>query len=396
MRILVFNPNLIRLNSLGACEQDRLQNVHDLIRLGHQVLLFTGYTSYQKRTDVESFYAERGLSIHLIPPPSQRFHPRRWTNLAYLDGATWEFGQPRFVAEADKVIKEWKPDLVWCHTTYNWVAASVARRRGIPTVVRSVNYEAETVLQELGNSPRNQFRAYVKRASERAALRAASVLAAITPDEQRIYEKIDPQAVVSLLPLRALPRLLRSPRPAREHRPLRLFFMGSTYNVHHNASALRFIVEGLLLRLREASPGTFEIHIMGSKVPTALSAQAAEDLIFDGYVPDIDTHLEMMDIALAPSLFGTGMQQKVFEPLCRAFPTVTHPRGLAGYDFQDGVHLLMAEDATGYVEQLLRLRDPALRQQLSDMASQQAARLFNPSRYDDELATIFQHIQHEL
>jgi hypothetical protein len=388
MRILVVNPTLIRLSNLGACEQDRLQNVNDLVRLGHEVRVVTGQMPYQQHWEVERFYAERNMRTTIVTPTSERWRPTRFTQFAYLDGATWEYAQPHFVKTAKQAIMDWKPDLVWCHATYNWASAAVARQHRIATVIRSVNYEAETVLHELGSSALNRFRARVKRASERTALRTACVLVAITPDEQHIYQQIDSHASVALLPLRALPKLLRPARSARNACPLRVFFMGSTYSVPHNVAALRFIVEQLMPRLRQAAPNAFEIHIMGSKVPAALSGMAAPDLIFDGYVPDLDAHLEKMDIALAPSLYGTGMQQKVFEPLCRGFPMVTHARALAGYDFLDGVHLFTAEDAEGYVQHLLQLREPTLRAQLSAAASAQAIQLFNPARYDHDVKAI--------
>jgi hypothetical protein len=89
-----------------------------------------------------------------------------------------------------------------------------------------------------------------------------------------------------------------------------------------------------------------------------------------------------------PSLSGNGMQQKVFEALCRGFPTVTNRRALAGYAFAEGEHLLLAEDVAGYVAALRRLRDEALRARLGTAARDQAGRLFSAAALDAATAAV--------
>jgi glycosyltransferase involved in cell wall biosynthesis len=394
MRILVVNPALVRLNNLGACEQDRMYNVVDLARLGHEVHLLTGFMAYQQRAEVEQYYRQRGIEATVVPIAKPTLTWQRFTRPAYLDGAAWEYARPDFLRAVRQVLDSWKPALVWCHATYNWGAAMVAYQQDIPAVVRSVNYEPEQLLHETGHSVANRIRYFAKVRSEQSVLHYAAVTVAITPDEQRLYQQMNLHACVKLLPLRALPHLLHAGRAPRQQNPLRVFFMAASYNVSHNAAGLRFVVEELVPRIRVAAPGVFEFHIMGSKAPQAVLDKAAFDLIFDGYVPDIGAHLETMDIAIAPSLSGAGMQQKVFEPLCRAFPTITHLRALAGYPFEDGVHLLTAEDAEGYTQQILRLRDPALRAQLSARAAEQTAKLFSPARYTADLSEILEAAIH--
>jgi hypothetical protein len=392
MRILVVNPALVRLNSLGACEQDRMQNVVDLTRLGHEVHLLTGFMPYQKPEEVALYYDQQGIRATVVPVVKPTMSWRRFMRLAYLDGAAWQYANPRFLRAVEQMVNEQKPHLVWCHASYNWGAARLAHQHGVKTVIRSVNYEPEQLLYERGDSLFNRARYFAKTHGERNVLRYASVTAVITPDEQRIYQQLNPRAAVKLLPLRALPRLLRPPRSVQAGRPLRVFFMAASYSVTHNAAALRFVVEAVVPRARQVAPGDFEFHIMGSKVPQTILDQAAPDLIFDGYVPAIDAHLEVMDIALAPSLSGAGMQQKVFEPLCRAFPTITHQRALAGYPFEADTHLLIAGSSEDYVRQLLRLRDPILRAQLSAQVAQRAASLFSPARYDGDVQAILQAV----
>lgn len=388
MRVLVINPALVRLHSLGACEQDRLRNIDTLRRLGHSVHVLTGWMPYQSIEEVQRFYAERQMDSTLSPIGGGR-SPGRWLKLAQWDGMAWEYASPEFLDVVQRTLAAFQPNRVWCHGSYLWAPALAALRSGVPAVVRSVNYEPMQLLHENRRSPRDVIRYLGKAAGERRAA-SATVLAAITPVEANIYRQIAPKANVALLPLQTLPDVLRPPRAQPARSPLRVFFMGASYNVAHNRQALQFILDDLVPLIRAQAPGEFVFHIFGSKVPADLAERAADDVRFDGYVPDLNASLEAMDIALAPSLAGVGMQQKVFEPICRAFPTVTHARALAGYAFEPGVHVLTAEDAAGYAAHLLSLREPQRRAALSQQAAAQAAQLFSQAALDARVSALME------
>jgi glycosyltransferase involved in cell wall biosynthesis len=390
MRILVINPLLPSLKMLGACEQDRLISLDDLQRLGHDVHVLTLSNPHHPLVEHQAYYAKRGVvQVKVVPYPRQRLSPARLRNVAYLlDGAAWEYATPRFRQAVEKALQQVKPDVVWCHTSYLWPPARMASHHGFPTVIRSVNYESSHVLQEDGRTLGNWLRYFGKEMGERWAARRSSVLAAITPDEQQIYQAMAPGHPIHLLPLRTLPRLLRPPHRVLDRRPLHVFFMGASYNVPHNRAALDFVVGQVVPRVRNAAPERFVFHVIGGKIPHEMRNYAAPDLILDGYVDDIDAHLDKMDIALVPSRFGQGMQQKVFEALCRGFPTITTHRALAGYLFEDASSIMLADDAEASAAQLLRLEDPALRARTAAGASQQAAALFSQPVLDSCMAAI--------
>lgn len=390
MRILVINPALPRLNALGACEQDRLAHVQRLVERGFQVHVLTGYMPYQERSAVEAFYHARQLQVTLVPI---HHAPRlsRLRDFALLDGMAWEYGTPSFLSAVSQVLGDFQPERVWCHGSYLWPAALHAMKRGCRTIIRSVNFEPDQLLHERANIRLRALRYQAKLMGERRAL-TASAVAAISPDGMRRYQRLDPDAILHNLPLQTLPRLLDwdGMPDAERHAdrdmdvPLHLFFMGASYNVFHNRDALRFLVEDVLPRVRALVPGAFVFHMLGSKVPDALKAYAAPDCIFEGYVPDLAAFLRGMDIAVSPSLQGAGMQQKVFEPLTLGFPLVTHTRGIAGYDFQHGVHLLAADDATPdtFAAHLVALRSADLRAHLGRNARAQAQASFSQPAMD--------------
>ena len=67
------------------------------------------------------------------------------------------------------------------------------------------------------------------------------------------------------------------------------------------------------------------------------------NMIYRGYVNKYEDLMKEMDIAISPSISGRGMQQKIFEPLARGIPTISSDKGMQGYQFEDGKHILLAK-----------------------------------------------------
>lgn len=394
MRILVINPMILRLQAPGADEQDWFGHIEQLQRLGHEVQVVTIQNPGLDREAQEQYYAAFNVQVaaRVIPAVHHSLHAQRFRDLAYLDGAAWVYAQPDYLRGLQQMITDWQPEVVWCHGSYMWPPAKLAQRMGYKTVVRSVNYEPLHEFTEQ-KTLANRLRYAGKWLGERRSLRYADVYAAITPAEQALYQQIAPDRPIYLLPLRGMMRQLQAhpfPQPT-DHQPLRVFMMGSTYRVTHNEAALAFFVEEIVPRVRAAMPGAFEFHVLGGKAPARYTRQAAADLHFAGFVPDLVAHLRTMDMAVIPSLFGQGMQQKVFEPLCYGFPTITHRRALAGYPLDEAV--MTAETPEEYVAHLQKLRDPAVRQAKSAQSLDQAHALFNPARMDGYVQSILDALQ---
>lgn len=388
MRVLVTTPPLI-LPPRGACEHDRASGIQQLARLGHDVRVLSFRFSWQD-SDRDTSAAYLGAHVELLP-----YHPVPPKSLcaighriaaalcrpALLDGSAMAYTRRDVVRRFDELVDDWRPDVAWFDYTNLWPLVERARARGVATVVRSINYEPQHNLEERGGGFANQGRYFAKYLSERASIRAADAFAAITPADRCEYLRLG-RVDCGVLPLRSLSSLLRPPRPARSRAPLEVFFFGSNYAVSHNRAALLFILREVVPAARAAAPGAFRFNLLGSKPPSGLEPLQADDVRLNGFVSDLETFLDGMDIALVPSLYGGGMQQKIFEPICRAFPSVLAPRGAAGYPVRDGEHALFATSAEEIVAALLRLRDPLLREQLSLGASAFGAEHFNETACD--------------
>lgn len=391
LRILTVHPSLGALAPVDAAAQDQLSLIDNLMRRGHDIHWLTRCSPYRNMGEIEHFFAERKILATILPWQHKRLVRRRMANIAFWDGRSWDYSQSDFMSALKRLLDDWKPDLAICCTSFTWASAALAQSHGIPTIIRSQNDETGTIRPRTKYSVAGFLQHIGARFGELQAVRHADVLAAITPTEQRAYQRKNQRANVQLLPLCTLTSFLRPAVFHPKHAPLRVFFMAASYKSIHNASALQFMIREVVPAARKASPGAFEFHILGSKVPPEITQWAAPDLVFDGFVPDLEKHLAEMDIAVSPSIIGPGMQQKVFEPICRGFPTITHPRGLAGYPFEADVDVLLALDAAGFVQQLIRLQNPTLRQSIGQNAARKAAELFSQEQLDSFIDVILEN-----
>jgi len=88
-------------------------------------------------------------------------------------------------------------------------------------------------------------------------------------------------------------------------------------------------------------------------------------VVVTGYVTSMQEYLSRATIAIAPMKSGSGMQFKVIEAMASGVPVVATPYALGGLEVMNGEHLLIARDAEGFAEGIIRLiRDSQLRNHL--------------------------------
>jgi len=256
-----------------------MTNIRDLLRLGHEVRLLTRISPYTTLDDCRKFYQEQGIDVRLIPWQTRKMLRYRIRDVAFVNGISWEFGKPDFLEGLAQELITWTPDVVWCHTGYAWPAAAFVKKHGVPAIIRSIdyvpaNYTLKNQRDMKGYLPAKMLRYWGALMSEYRSLQNAAVHVAITPVEQKLYQKLRPKSNVQVLPLRVLPQLVKKERRQASNRhPLRVYFMGTKYTARHNFAALNFILDEIIPLVRKRCPGAFEFHILGQRVPPELLTQ---------------------------------------------------------------------------------------------------------------------------
>jgi glycosyltransferase involved in cell wall biosynthesis len=378
MKILVVTP-WVPFPVTGADQQDRFEGFLQLQKLGHDVHVIAKIHGYQDRSAVEKFYNDAGISLELIPYVSSlpqllaKNILRVLSEPALFDGAALEYTDPITEMAITKAVERFKPDCAWVEFTFLWPVVRLLKKLGVPSVMRSANNEAQQSIDEHGGNLFSHILAIPKFRGEKIAARESNVMLAITPVEKDWYIHCGSKHV-DVLPLRGLPKTLRTHQHSEKEK-LNVVFLSSSYSNGHNRDALQFLLTQVIPAVRAQAPGVFRFHITGQKFPENFRSLITDDTTVHGFIPDLCGFLDTMEIALCPSVVGQGMQQKIFEPLCCGLPLITHHT--AGYPFVDGKHVLFAQDAQGYAAHLMSLRSITRRQELADEAYALAQKLFS-------------------
>jgi O-antigen biosynthesis protein len=117
--------------------------------------------------------------------------------------------------------------------------------------------------------------------------------------------------------------------------------------------------------LRVALPD-IRLHVLGDLPDAVRRDLAALGLELHGRVSDLAPWLDHCLASLAPLRFGAGVKGKINMAMSHGVPVIATTIAVEGMQLHDGVDVLVADDATAFVNAVLRLqRDKALWRQLS-------------------------------
>lgn len=377
-RILVLTP-WVPYPVTGACQQDRFWGLKQMQSMGYQLHVIAKIHPWQPREEIEQVFAKEGIALTLVPyvkSIAQLFLtrlPRVLTTPALFDGAALEYTDPSYEHIVKDAVERLKPDVAWIEYTLLWPLLRLLKPYGIPTIMKSSLNEPANCRDENGWSFSSIIKSLPKYPGERIAARESDFIFGITPVEEDWYRSLG-ALHTGTLPLRGLSKCFAK-KTHQEKDVLDVVFLSSNYNMGHNRDALVYLLEEIIPRVRTRAPDTFTFHLTGSKFPERYKHHLTDDVQVTGFVPDIGAFLSTMDIALCPWISGHGMQQKVFEPLCRSLPLITTKT--AGYPFEPGREVLLADTPDEYVDHLLLLTDASRRQAQADAAYAKAQELFS-------------------
>lgn len=371
--ILPFVPFLQR-----SANQLNMNGVIKLLRgEGHEIRLIA--KSREKNANYSEFERKYGIQVFTTPYVKNSscwklikrlFNPLLW------DGESYAYAEKNIQALVKKHIEEFAPNFVWVSYTYLWPFRHLAKKKKTPFIVRSHNFEPMQLFWETGGGVKTMLKFLPKLLTEWFSVRFSDFVFAISPKEEKIY-KILGAKKVSVLPSAALPFMFSEKKEINDKRPLNLLFMGSNYDIPHNSAAVEFLLKKVMPEVEKRAHEEFVLRITGEKLPERLKKYLSKNIIYEGFVGDLGEVFGKTDIAVTPSILGGGMQLKIFEPLACGIPTITSPRGLAGYEFKDGEDVLLASSADEFVEKILMCRDIETRRSLSKNALAKCHLLFS-------------------
>ena len=242
-------------------------------------------------------------------------------------------------------------DLVWFFTVRAWVWAGEPNLA--PTVVDIDDLDDQKILGRLVVS---------SRADNLLPLVRHKLASKFWRFEvrrwQRLHRRIDETAVPvvcsdidaarsGLRNVRVIPNGYKVPdrhlRKAEVGSKPTVMFQG-TLRYPPNADAARFLIDEIAPHLASLVPEV-QVRLVGV-IPQTFAVSADPSLVtLVGPVVDIAEELVQADVIVVPLRFGSGTRIKILEAFAHRIPVVSTSLGAEGLDVEDGVHLLIGDDA---------------------------------------------------
>ena len=167
-----------------------------------------------------------------------------------------------------------------------------------------------------------------------------------------------PAAKVTVLPA-PRPKERTADRSPMEARPFQVGLIAS--GALSNVEGLRFLLRQVMPALRERGARLLLAGTVGRFAPPMPS----EEGVALGWVEDVATFYDQVEVVVVPLLTGTGVSVKTMEAAAHGAAIVTTTVGMRGIQLQPGRDLLVADDAETFAASIVRvLGDAALRESL--------------------------------
>ena len=203
------------------------------------------------------------------------------------------------------------------------------------------------------------------------------------PEEADAYMRAGlPRAKVEVLPLPYLKQ--HDARAVPEPRP---------YQVGLIASTTLFNIEGLAFLARQVMP---ILRARGVRLLIAGTVGRFAPMFMDpadgtvlGWVDDVATFYDQVEVVAVPLLTGTGVSVKTMEAAAYGAAIVSTQVGLRGLNLQAGTEVLVADDPATFAASILQVLDePALRDALRRNSAAGLRREHSRATFTDSVARL--------
>jgi glycosyltransferase involved in cell wall biosynthesis len=124
---------------------------------------------------------------------------------------------------------------------------------------------------------------------------------------------------------------------------------------HANVSMVNYMVTEILPKIWEKRSDV-QLWIVGKDPPKDVRKFGDSSLIHvTGTVPDVRPYLQSATVAVAPLVYGTGVQNKVLESMACGTPVVATSLAVSALNAQPGKDLLVADQPTEFARHIFNL-----------------------------------------
>jgi len=188
------------------------------------------------------------------------------------------------------------------------------------------------------------------KARELGVIASADATILCNSEEMTILRGELPAAIFHYLPW-VIEGKTRAPAAfARRHG---IMFLGG-FGHRPNVDAVKHFVAEVMPRLRKLLPGV-TFHVYGSKIPPAIEALAADDVVIEGHAKDLAAVFGRHRLSVAPLRFGAGFKGKLAVSLGEGVPAVASSIAIEGTGLRPARDVLVADDPDRFAAAIANL-----------------------------------------
>lgn len=391
-RITVVSPFRPRSSSPHGAPQVIHALVESVAR-AHQV---TVIATVARPVPPDDALAASGVVERLIVRPRGPGRARRLRRLvALVRGRTpWaaDWKSPEFDRAVQVATRRSSCDLV--HVEFVLMADSLGGRSDCaPVVITDHDPPVAMAWERLISAPWRQrplraleLQAWIR--TLRRASRRAAAFVVFDEEDRGVLERF-----VGDTPVLVMPYPVACPAGALDPsggKVPTIAFVGS-YRHPPNVDAVELLVDRLMPELWRHVPD-LRLLVIGADPPAAV-LDVDPRVVVTGYVADLPSVLDDVNIVVAPTRTGRGMRVKTIEAMAHGKAVVASPKAAAGLPDDALRHLLVARDDAEFVEHVIELLgDERRRTRLACGARAWAADWLSTERVDERYAALLREI----
>lgn len=216
-----------------------------------------------------------------------------------------------------------------------------------------LHYLRERREAELNGSAEKYVSSLFTKAREFKAILTADVSIVLSEYEKTKLLQEVPDCDIRVLPL-VFSDMDPNPPPYSERKDI--VFIGSFPHMP-NVDAVLFFAREVFPKLLARRPEIL-FHIVGSH-PQEEILKLAElpGIVVHGYLKDLKPLFRSVRLSVAPLRYGAGIKGKIATTLAFGVPVVASPLAVEGTRLEHGKHVLVAETANEYIDQIIKIYD---------------------------------------
>jgi len=353
-----------------------------LCERGHRVRWLAAYSREASAARARAYLKGSGVNLRLYPYPARSWLRSKWETLRRPYGY--------FVSRslAQDLTAELERGYDVAHFEPTWAAWLGL---GVPRALLSIQWLAQLDLARTVPQPfRLLMTGALMKRTERQLIGQFDTIRALTPQDSRIVQRLNPRARLVTIPLAIDPTLY--PFEAVEPAHPTVGLIGSMNWQPTRSAAVRLLTS--IWPKVKASVRDATLLVVGWGARRALGQFLDRpDVTIIEDVPDSAPYFRQLSLLAFPVSNGSGMKVKVLEAMAYGVPTVTTRDGIAGIEAADGYQAAISDDDAVFADKIIELlKSEAARRAMTLAARRLIEERYSPAAVLPQIEALYQEV----